>query len=66
MSKFTQIALVAGLALVVTTTGAQPAAWITAVNNATKDVPLGICLYKGSAHDFAASAKGMWRVSACP
>ena len=56
MSKFTQIALVTGLALVVTST-AQAGCLITARNNATKDVPLGTCLYMGSAHDFAASAQ---------
>ena len=56
MSKLTHIALVTGLALAVTS-AAQAGCLITAKNNATKEVPLGTCLYMGSAHDFAASAQ---------
>lgn len=56
MSKLTPIALVTGLALAVTST-AQAGCLITDLNNVTKEVPLGTCLYMSSANDFAASAQ---------
>ena len=56
MTNLNHLAFVTGIALVCAS-AANAGCLITAKNNATKDVPLGTCLYMGSAHDFAASAQ---------
>ena len=56
MTNLNHLALVTGIALVCAS-AANAGCLITAKNNATKDVPLGSCLYMGSAEDFAIHAQ---------